>query len=56
LVTFFKEFKKSPEILLTIMNEFQAPLKDPQDLQTILAKDALYNAAGLTAFELYDEV
>lgn len=30
-------------------------MKDPQDLQAILAKDALYNAAGITAYELYDE-
>lgn len=38
------------------MNEFQSPLKDPNDTATILAKDALYNAAGITAYELYDEV
>ncbi|CAL8143654.1 unnamed protein product [Orchesella dallaii] len=54
-VTLFKEFHKSVDVLLGLLNEFQAPLKDPQDLQTILAKDALYNAAGITAYELYDE-
>jgi len=56
LVTLFKEFRKSPEVLLALMNEFQAPLNDPQDIQTILAKDALYNSVGITAYELYDEV
>lgn len=55
-VTFFKEYRKSVEVLLGLLNEFQVPLKDPQDLQTILAKDALYNAAGITAYEIYDEV
>lgn len=38
------------------MKEYETPLKDPQDRSTILAKDALYNAVGITAYELYDEV
>jgi len=38
------------------MNEFKDPLNDASDLSTILAKDAIYNAAGIVAYELYDEV
>jgi len=56
LVTLFKEFKKSTEVLLALMQEYAVPLNDPQNLQTILAKDALYNSVGITAYELYDEV
>jgi hypothetical protein len=56
LVTLFKEFKRSTEVLLDLMKEFAVPLNDPQDIPTILAKDALYNSVGITAYELYDEV
>lgn len=31
-------------------------LNDESDLKSILAKDAIYNAAGLVSFNLYDEV
>jgi len=31
-------------------------LVSPSDLNAILRKDAVYNAVGLAAFELYDEV
>lgn len=31
-------------------------LNDQSDLKSILAKDAIYNAAGLVSFNLYDEV
>lgn len=31
-------------------------LVDPNDLHAILLKDAVYNAVGLAAFYLYDEV
>ncbi|XP_035704828.1 importin-11 isoform X2 [Folsomia candida] len=55
LVTLFKEFRKSTAVLLALMKEYETPLKDPQDRSTILAKDALYNAVGITAYELYDE-
>lgn len=56
LVTLFKEFRKSTEVLLALVKEFEAPLKDPQDRPMILAKDALYNTIGITAYELFDEV
>jgi hypothetical protein len=56
LVTLFKEYRKCVEVFLSIVNEFQAPLTDASDLPNILAKDALYNAAGIVAYELYDEV
>lgn len=29
---------------------------DPNNLHAILVKDAVYNAVGLAAFDLYDEV
>jgi hypothetical protein len=31
-------------------------LVSPSDLNAILRKDAVYNAVGLAAFDLYDEV
>lgn len=31
-------------------------LVSPSDLSAILRKDAVYNAVGLAAFDLYDEV
>jgi hypothetical protein len=31
-------------------------LVPPSDLNAILRKDAVYNAVGLAAFDLYDEV
>lgn len=31
-------------------------LVSPDDMQGILKKDAIYNAVGLCAFDLYDEV
>lgn len=57
LVTFFKEYRETcVEILLPILAEFEAPLQDPNDRNRIIAKDSLYNAIGITAYELYDEV
>lgn len=31
-------------------------LVPPDDMQAILKKDAVYNAVGLCAFDMYDEV
>lgn len=31
-------------------------LVSPDDMQAILKKDAVYNAVGLCAFDMYDEV
>lgn len=56
LVTLFKEFRNSTQVLLSLVKEYEAPVADSQDRAIILAKDALYNAVGITAYELYDEV
>lgn len=37
------------------MQRYHQPV-DPNNLHAILLKDAVYNAVGLAAFELYDEV
>ena len=41
--------------LVGVVHENAAPVP-PADLAAILYKDAVYNAAGLAAFDLYDEV
>lgn len=52
----FHEFRctLSPLLVDLICNN-HAPV-DPNNLQAILAKDAVYNAVGLAAFDMYDEV
>ncbi|CAH0559233.1 unnamed protein product [Brassicogethes aeneus] len=55
-VTLFRKFK---EVLTPIMLELISEtnvLIPPEDMQGILKKDAVYNAVGLCAFDLYDEV
>ncbi|XP_026671857.1 importin-11 isoform X1 [Ceratina calcarata] len=42
-------------VLVDLMQRHHQPC-DPNDLHTILLKDAVYNAVGLAAFDLYDEV
>lgn len=44
------------EILKYIKSTQGDELKDESDLKSILAKDAIYNAAALVSFGLYDEV
>ena len=41
--------------LLSMLNESMG-LIPPHDMNSIIKKDALYNAIGLAAFELFDEV
>ena len=41
--------------LISMLNESMA-LIPPNDMSRIIKKDALYNAIGLAAFELFDEV
>lgn len=52
----FHEFRciLSP-LLVDLICKNHAPV-DPNNLQAILAKDAVYNAVGLAAFDMYDEV
>lgn len=55
-VTIFHEYR---EILIPVILELVADtnvLVPPEDMQGILRKDAVYNAVGLCAFDLYDEV
>ena len=46
----------TPEMLKYIQKAQEITLNSESDLKTILAKDAIYNAAGLSAFNLFDEV
>ncbi|KAL1492056.1 hypothetical protein ABEB36_012554 [Hypothenemus hampei] len=55
-VTIFHEYR---EILTPVILEMIATtniIVSPDDMQQILKKDAIYNAAALCAFQLYDEV
>lgn len=55
-ITVFHEYK---EVLTPVILEMIASTNiiiPPDDMQQILKKDAIYNAAGLCAFDLYDEV
>lgn len=55
-VTIFHEYR---EVLIPVILELVADtnvLVPPEDMQGILRKDAVYNAVGLCAFDLYDEV
>ncbi|KAK4881631.1 hypothetical protein RN001_004950 [Aquatica leii] len=55
-VTIFHEFREMlAPVLLEMMQETNA-IVGVDDLQGILRKDAVYNAIGLTAFDLYDDV
>lgn len=55
-VTIFHEYR---EVLIPVILELVSDtnvLVPPEDMQGILRKDAVYNAVGLCAFDLYDEV
>ncbi|XP_064620355.1 importin-11-like [Lineus longissimus] len=55
-LTMFKEFKEMlTPVVMQLVKESQAPI-DPNDLNALLKKDAVYNAVGLASYELYDEV
>lgn len=55
-MTVFHEFRAvlSP-VLLSMIQANHGPVS-ASDLNAILVKDAIYNAVGLAAFDLYDEV
>ena len=42
-------------LLVNMVRDNHAPV-NPNDLNAILRKDAIYNAVGLAAFDLYDEI
>lgn len=52
----FHEFRETLAPVLLEMIQNNHALVSPSDLNAILRKDAVYNAVGLAAFDLYDEV
>ncbi|PSN49429.1 Importin-11 [Blattella germanica] len=52
----FHEFRVTLSPVLLEMIQNNHALVSPSDLNAILRKDAVYNAVGLAAFDLYDEV
>lgn len=46
----------TPEVLKYIRKAQQIELTADADLKTILTKDAIYNAAGIASFNLFDVV
>lgn len=57
-LTLFSQFREdmTVEMARYIKSTQGHVLNDESDLKSILAKDAIYNAAGLVSFTLYDEV
>lgn len=55
-MSLFHEFREllTPRLAATI--ESNREFVDPTNLEAILKKDAIYNAFGLTAFEMFDIV
>lgn len=55
-VTLFHEFRDIlAPVLLEMVRETNC-IVPPDDLPGILRKDAVYNAVGLAAYDMYDEV
>ncbi|VEN37849.1 unnamed protein product [Callosobruchus maculatus] len=55
-VTIFHEYRKTvTPVILDLLSTANA-LVSPDDINGILKKDAIYNAVGLCAFDLYEEV
>ena len=57
-LTLFKHFRTIlfPEILKYVQKAQCTILNSESDLKDILIKDAIYNAAGITAFNLFEDV
>ncbi|XP_055679188.1 importin-11 [Lutzomyia longipalpis] len=57
-LTLFNQFRENviPEVVRYIQKAQMTILTENSDLKDILLKDAIYNAAGLGAFNLFDEV
>lgn len=55
-MSLFHEFREllTPRLAATI--ESNREFVDPTNLEAVLKKDAIYNAFGLTAFEMFDIV
>jgi len=55
-LTLFHEYRENlASLLVCLVRDNHAPV-DPANLTSILQKDAIYNAVGLAAFDLYDEI
>lgn len=55
-LSLFHEFRELlAPLLVEMIRSNHAPV-DPQNLPAILHKDSIYNAVGLAAFDLYDEI
>ncbi|XP_048255112.1 importin-11-like [Haliotis rufescens] len=55
-LTIFKEFRLSlTPILMEMVQSIHGPC-DPDSLEAILKKDAIYNAVGLASYDLYDDI
>ena len=55
-LTLFHEYREAlSPLLVSMVRDNHAPV-DPANLTAILQKDAIYNAVGLAAFDLYDEI
>nr|XP_022334186.1 importin-11-like [Crassostrea virginica] len=55
-LTLFKEFRATlTPVVIEMVQAVQAPC-DPENMVAILSKDAVYNAVGLSAFDLFDDV
>lgn len=55
-VTLFHEYRDTlAPILLEMIRETNC-MVSPEDMAGILRKDAVYNAVGLAAYDMYDEV
>ena len=53
----FHEYRDTlAPVLLGLIIQNNQLVANPQDMDAILRKDAIYNAVGLAAFDLYDEV
>ncbi|KAL1454342.1 hypothetical protein WDU94_010613 [Cyamophila willieti] len=55
LTIFHKHNSLLIPLLLSLLQEYRPPAS-PSDMQRILVKDAVYNAIGLAAFDLYDRI
>ena len=55
-MSIFHQFREVLSAVLVDLMQRHHQLVDPNDLHAILMKDAVYNAVGLAAFDLYDEV
>ena len=55
-LTLFHEYRETlSPLVVSLVRDNHAPV-DPANLTAILKKDAIYNAVGLAAFDLYDDI